>query len=259
MKTSKDILKLPVISISEGEELGFVEDLVIDPTSKGVEFFFVADKLTNLVNKVLKFNNIKCIGINAITIQSKFELKNEEEYSGELEQCISLLEIIDKKVYTENGKELGKINDVIIEQMTRNILLFEVVDDGKKTKISASDVITCGQKAFIVREDFSENKKNKLSTQNTDSSNYKSQMNSQNISQKIRASFGNEKNKSENVFQQKQKEFLLGCTCNEMVLSEKGTIITRKGDVITADILSKITTQKKLTELIMKTSRKSFE
>ena len=58
MKKSADILRLPVISISEGKQVGTVKDLVIDAAQGAVVALVVDDGSWYLGAKVIPFNAI---------------------------------------------------------------------------------------------------------------------------------------------------------------------------------------------------------
>lgn len=295
MKKSKDVFKLPVISIAEGEELGTIVDLLIDLVTGHVQFLVVDNSISNREAKVLEFEHIKCIGINAITIKSKFNLVSYKDDVSKPKNETSFMKIVKTKVYTENGTILGILDDVLIDDTKQWVDSFIVSNEDKKINIVTSAFVVCGKKASIVKENYLEERrvdaerklqrkknieaqklkykqsaKREKATENIENSvkkgkkpekikeNSQKEKISENIknNSKKQNNLNNAQDTEENIFLQKQKEFLIGRICTSNVVNKKGQIIFKKGDVITEEFLNKISSQKKLTELLMKASRK---
>ncbi|HEY3425601.1 MAG TPA: PRC-barrel domain-containing protein, partial [Negativicutes bacterium] len=70
MKKSIDIIGLPIISISEGRELGKVKSFLINPTAGTVVALLIDDGKWYLGAKLLPFSAITGLGEYAVTLES---------------------------------------------------------------------------------------------------------------------------------------------------------------------------------------------
>lgn len=119
-----DLIGLPLISTSQGDKLGNVQEIILN-VKKGVITGFVLDKGGFLrEKKIVDAGQIKSIGDSAITVPF-----HELKYDSELENysnCINYKNIIGKPVYTHCGKSLGIIQDILVNEENGHIVGFEV-------------------------------------------------------------------------------------------------------------------------------------
>ncbi len=156
MKRANDIMKLPVISIIEGEELGIVEDLLIDADNGKVEFLVVNDSEWYMGAKLIAFEDVKGIGVDVITTEKKPNLKPFSECQVAMDFAKRGIRIIGTKAYTETGVYMGIIDEIIVDEKDGIIYGCDLLRDKEKNKgkdkviIPAKSVITFGKQVSIV-------------------------------------------------------------------------------------------------------------
>jgi uncharacterized protein YrrD len=156
MKRANDIIKLPVISILEGEELGIVEDLLIDADNGKVEFLVVNDSEWYMGAKLIAFEDVKGIGVDVITTEKKQTLKPFSECQAAMDYAKRGIRIIGTKAYTETGVYMGVIDEIIVDEKNGVIYGCDLIRDKEKNKgkekviIPSKSVITYGKQVSIV-------------------------------------------------------------------------------------------------------------
>lgn len=152
MKKSVEILGLPIISLSEGRELGNSRFLVINPDQGLVAALVVEDEKWYKGPKLLPFSAVTAIGEYAITINSSSDILPISEAS-DLEKLLDTnIKVIGTKVITNSGRIQGKITEIIIDD-TGLISLCELEDStGTTIEIPASSVVTYGKDVTIIAE-----------------------------------------------------------------------------------------------------------
>lgn len=152
MKRAREILKLPIISITEGENAGFVQDLLIDPASGSVKFLVAKDTEWYLGASLLPFEKIKGIGIDVITTANKNNIKKFNETDKALEYARKDVKIIGTSVYDEMGEYKGVIDEIILNENDGTICGCELLlkDTQEKVILPSSSIITYSKQFIIV-------------------------------------------------------------------------------------------------------------
>lgn len=159
MLASKKFLSLPIISLKEGQQIGFVRNLVINPKTKSIAALVVDPKGFFKEQRIIPFNKVVSLGENAITVSSE----NQVEKATSLPDILQLLKekasILGIKVMTESGKTLGITDEFYINAETGEISSIDI-SEGKieglfngKAKLTAEDIITIGPDVIVVDSD----------------------------------------------------------------------------------------------------------
>lgn len=156
-KQSKKSISLPVLSVTEGEHLGYVKNLVIDPINKVIAAFVVNQKGWFKEDKIIPFNRVKNIGDNAIIIDKV----GTAEKPANLPQIIKYMknptQLINVKVVTTSGKALGHVEEFWFD-ITGKITKFEIsgkITEGlwkDKAVLLSEEVVTVGKDAIMVKD-----------------------------------------------------------------------------------------------------------
>ena len=133
MKKSVEILGLPIISITEGRELGVSKTLLIDAKNGTVAAITIEDADWYRGVKLIPYESVIAIGDDAVTITNSeniLTLDAAGDYEALLDENIR---IIDTKAITKSGTIQGKVTELYIG------------DDGKieKCEITAPDCTIC--------------------------------------------------------------------------------------------------------------------
>jgi uncharacterized protein YrrD len=152
MKKSVDILGLPVISISEGSELGTAKVLVIDPVQGAVAAIAVEDGKWYLGAKLLPFAAVSGIGENAITVESSDQILSLANAPDMEKYLAAEVKVIGAKVLTKSGRFQGKIVDITIDENGKiaNCDVEEI--GGERTVVSGARVITFSKEVVIISD-----------------------------------------------------------------------------------------------------------
>lgn len=156
-KLSRKTLSLPVLSVNEGEHLGYVKSLVVDPVNKEIAAFVVNQKGWFKEDKIIPFNRVRNIGDNAIVIDKS----GTAERPANLPQILKLLknpaQLINSKVITTSGKSLGHVEEFWFD-VTGKITKFDIsggIAEGLwkgKTVLPSEEVVTIGKDAIMVAD-----------------------------------------------------------------------------------------------------------
>ncbi|MDR3289006.1 MAG: PRC-barrel domain-containing protein [Peptococcaceae bacterium] len=156
MKASRKFLSLPVISLREGQHVGSVKHLVLDPAAKTVAALVIDPKGFFKDQKIIPYSKVVSIGDDALTIDKG----NQVEKATNLPELLDLLkektEIIGTKIVTESGKTLGVADEYYIDAKSGKIASIEI-SGGKiegllngKACLKAEQILTIGHDVIVV-------------------------------------------------------------------------------------------------------------
>ncbi|CAN5497332.1 hypothetical protein BH11ARM2_BH11ARM2_30700 [soil metagenome] len=127
-KPGKSFIGMPVVSLANGERMGTVHDVVYSAREGRVLYFTVpvaGGMFGSGKTLLLDAADIKSVGNDAITIENSDLLREQDrnvksvaEDSGE--------SIVGKRLMTEDGDNLGAIDDVLVNPTTFRILAYQV-------------------------------------------------------------------------------------------------------------------------------------
>lgn len=127
MKTSAEILGLPVISITEGRELGMSKTLLIDAKNGAVAAITIEDEDWYRGVKLIPYDSVIAVGADAITITNSeniLTLEDAVDFENLLDENVR---IIGTKAITKAGTIQGSVSEIYIG------------DDGKVVQCEISD------------------------------------------------------------------------------------------------------------------------
>ncbi len=151
-----DLAKLDVITFAEGEKLGKPKDILFDPEQNRIIALLMSEGGWFSSARVIPWQNIKTIGHDSIIVPDRTaEIKADSDpYIKRILEADNVL--TGTEVYTEDGRDLGRINDMYVEDNTGEVIgyevtggMFQALAKGKKF-MPAPDTITMGQDAAFV-------------------------------------------------------------------------------------------------------------
>lgn len=162
MLPSKKFLSLPIISLKEGQQIGFVQNLVIDPKAKAVAALIVNPRGFFKEQRIIPFNRVVSIGENAITVSTESQVEKATNLPDILELLKEKTAIIGIKVMTTNGKTLGIVDEFYLDEQDGCIASLDI-SDGKieglfngKARLKADEILTIGSDVVVVAKDCDE-------------------------------------------------------------------------------------------------------
>lgn len=163
MRKSKRFEGMPVISLAEGQQIGTVKGMVVNPASKEVAALIIEQKGWFSEQKFVPYNKVRSVGSDAITIDQS----NNVEKGTSLPEIVRLLkdktEVVSTKVVSEEGTELGYVEEFFVDLETGQICGLEI--SGKflssvikgKVFLDTSFVRTIGKEIIVTSNEAVDN------------------------------------------------------------------------------------------------------
>lgn len=158
MKPSKKYLSLPIISLQEGQQIGYVKSLILDAGTKALAAIVVDTKGFFKDQRIIPYSRVVSVGEDAITIDKESHVEKTTNLPELVDLVKEKLTIIGTKMVTETGKTLGIADEYYVDQATGKIAQIEI-SGGKiegflsgKAFISAEYITTIGHDVIITQK-----------------------------------------------------------------------------------------------------------
>lgn len=150
MKKSIEILGLPVISITEGRELGISKTLLIDAKNGAVAALTIEDEDWYRGVKLIPYESIIAIGEDAVTITHSDNILSLED-SGDYERLlIENINVIGTKAITKNGRIQGKVTEIFIGDNGKIEQCEITAPDGSVEMVGADEISIFGKQVMVI-------------------------------------------------------------------------------------------------------------
>ena len=160
MKKSVEILGLPIISITEGRELGMSKTLLIDAKNGKVAAITIEDEDWYRGVKLIPYTDVIAIGDDAVTITNSeniLKLDDAGDYEALLDDNIR---VIGTKAITKTGSIQGKISELFIGDDGTIEKCEITAPDGTSSEVMADQISIFGKQVTVI--DPTGEKKNEL-------------------------------------------------------------------------------------------------
>jgi uncharacterized protein YrrD len=235
MKKSIEISGLPIISISDGNQIGIVKSLVINPDKGSVDFLTIEHEDFQVSVKAIPFKKVVGIGEYAVTVESENAVIDLNEIPIANQLVNKKIKITNTRVMTRKGELLGEVQEYYVNQDTGQILGMELKLSSREAVLSSEIVVTFGKDIIIVKEDaashFLENA-GELSPAKD-----KELPESRETIESLSAVMESEGDLRE--LREKQVELLNGRKVTEDILAKSGDILIPAGTILTSQDIEK--------------------
>ncbi len=157
MKKTKEIVGLPIISISDGIEVGKVKTVIINAEKGAIDYVVVDSGIQILSAKVIPTEYVLGIGEYALTIENEDAINDISKIPAAIDLLQKNIQVKGTKVLTKKGRLIGEIGDIYInEEDNCSIVGLEYIADitQKSIRIIPRDsIITFGRNLVVVKED----------------------------------------------------------------------------------------------------------
>lgn len=153
MKKSTQISGLPIISILDGNQVGKVKSLVINPDKGSVDFLTIEHEDFQVSVKAIPFKKVVGIGEYAVTVDSESAVIDLNEIPIANQLVNKKIKITNTKVMTRKGELLGEVIEYFVDQDSGHILGMQLKLPDKEVALSSESVVTFGKDIIIVKED----------------------------------------------------------------------------------------------------------
>ncbi len=158
MKPSRKYLSLPIFSLQEGQQIGYVKSLILNASTKALAAIVVDTKGFFKDQRIIPYSKVVSVGEDAITIDKESHVEKTSSLPELLDLVKEKLTIIGTKMVTETGKTLGIADEYYVDPETGKITQIEL-SGGKidgilsgKTWISAEYITTIGHDVIITQK-----------------------------------------------------------------------------------------------------------
>ncbi|AET65817.1 hypothetical protein Desor_0059 [Desulfosporosinus orientis DSM 765] len=158
MKPSRKFLSLPIISLQEGQQLGYVKSLILDAGKKSLAAIVVDPKGFFKDQRIIPYSKVVSVGDDAITIDKESHVEKSSSIPELLDLVKEKLTIIGTKMVTESGKTLGTAEEYYVDPSTGKITQIEIsggrfegIFNGKAC-ISADYITTIGHDVIVIQK-----------------------------------------------------------------------------------------------------------
>ena len=282
LKKSTEIIGLSVISIQEGKQLGVVKNLIIDATSKAIAALIVEDGNWYLGAKALPFPSISGIGEHAITTNSEKDILDISAFDHLLSAEI---QVIGSIALSDKGNLLGQVYEITIddsgtiaecfikaEEEVSTVSLQQIITFGKNVTIISTEprpqiysaaapveqVIQLAKETPVTASSVIQN----AVDINLSGESYDTQVDDKEeeitlpepnepILNQEQKTADSEPDALAKLFEEKQRQYMLGKHASRKILAENGLVIIEQGEVITEAVLEKAKQAGKFVELSM--------
>ncbi|OGO79773.1 MAG: hypothetical protein A2Y21_10280, partial [Clostridiales bacterium GWC2_40_7] len=157
MKKTQKILGLPIISISDGMEVGKVKSIIINAEKGAIDYIVVDSGIQIFSARVIPNDDVLGIGEYALTIENEGVITDINRIPAAIQLLQKDIHVKGTKVLTKKGRLIGEIGDIYIDEGDNcTITGLEFIADitQKKVRIIPRDsVITFGKNLTVVKED----------------------------------------------------------------------------------------------------------
>lgn len=155
MKKSAEITSLPIISILDGNQVGEVKSLVVNPDKGSVDFLIIGPENVAKNVKAIPFKKVVGIGEYAITIESESAIIDLNEIPIANELVHKKIKITNVKVMTRKGELLGEVQEYCVDKETGDILGMQLKVADREVVLASQSIVTLAKDIIIVSEDAS--------------------------------------------------------------------------------------------------------
>lgn len=161
MKTTQQIIGMPVISISDGNEIGMVKNVIINAAKGTVDFFVIDSGVRSLAGGVIPAGRVLGIGEYALTIQEPDDISDIVKIPAAIELLQKNITVSGTRVLTKKGTLLGEAGDIYINEDDQSYAIVGVEfipnkPDLKSGIIPRSSIITFGKNLLVVNDDVTD-------------------------------------------------------------------------------------------------------
>ena len=146
MKKSHQIIGLPIISISDGNEVGKVKNIVLNADDGTIDYFVVDSGIQVLSTRVIPTSNVLGIGEYAMTVLNPEAISDISKIPSAIDLLQKNITVKGTKVLTKKGSLIGETGDIFVDvENGCNIVGIEYIADITQKKvrlIPRSSVIT---------------------------------------------------------------------------------------------------------------------
>lgn len=247
-RKGKDLVGLPVMSFAEGEQLGKVEDILFDPEQNRIVALLTDGGGWFSSARVVPWQNIQTVGHDSVIVASRSaEIKADSDpYIKRIMEADNIL--VNTQVYTEDGRDLGKIGDLFLDDTSGEVVGYEVSGGmfastlkGKKF-MPAPDTLTVGRDVAFVPNAVADAMEQQVGGL---------QGATQDLTTTASDKLSSARDRVSTATTEQQRSFVLGKTVRSDVTSDSGEVLVPAGKTVDESDVSRAESAGKLNALFL--------
>ncbi|QNU68018.1 PRC-barrel domain-containing protein [Ruminiclostridium herbifermentans] len=266
MKKSKEIIGLPIISISDGTEVGKVKTVIINAEKGAIDYVVVDSGIQILSAKVIPTEYVLGIGEYALTIENEDAINDISKIPAAIDLLQKNIQVKGTKVLTKKGRLIGEIGDIYVNEDDHcSIIGLEFIADitQKNVRIIPRDsIITFGKNLVVVKDDVETTLLNSAAQINNsaeqadiEKKNLEPNLNQANdsINNTVNSTATEEIDSGavSDMMEMKHKEYLNGKIATKTIYDDDGSVLIEENTVIDDEIFEIAKAYGKVIELVM--------
>ncbi|AOT72855.1 PRC-barrel domain-containing protein [Geosporobacter ferrireducens] len=128
LKRGSDIIGLPVICLENGNKKGEIKDILFDSERMLLTAVLVAEGGLLHSSRIIYYQNISCFGEDAIMIQKSSFIEHVPMHYKNPFQFHTRHNILDLEVLTEEGQNIGMVQDLLLDIQKGKIIALILTD-----------------------------------------------------------------------------------------------------------------------------------
>ena len=284
MKKSIEIIGLPVISITEGRELGMSKTLLIDAKNGTIAAITIEDEDWYRGVKLLPYSSVIAIGEDAVTVTNSENILTLED-AGDYEAMMDAnIKIIGTKAITKSGTIQGKVVEIYVGDNGKIEKCEIEARDGSLSEITSDQISIFGKQVTVIDSDLE--KKTELiapkapaeavaapkaeekpaaepKAEAPKAEPAKAEAPKAEPKQEAKPAPKAEPAKAEapkadpsiqmadKATEERHRRFLLGKTVTRKITTDSGVVLVNEGDTVTEEVLQKVKIANKFIDLSM--------
>ncbi|WP_027409475.1 PRC-barrel domain-containing protein [Anoxybacteroides tepidamans] len=235
MKYSAQIVGLPIISISDGGQIGTVKTLVINPEKGTIDFLTIEQEDVQFSLKAIPFKKVVGIGEFAVTVENYGAVIDLAEIPIANQLVNKQIRIKNTKAMTRKGQLLGEVTEFFIDEETGDIMGIELQTNGKQAALSSEFVLTYGKDILIVNETAPASLVDDASQIGQKKEPFAEAAATTDMLNSAEASEKEQGQMTLQTLREKQIELLQGKKVTKDILDQNGNVFIEAGTVLTAE------------------------
>ena len=260
MKKTKEIVGLPIISISDGIEVGKVKTVIINAEKGAIDYVVVDSGIQILSAKVIPTEYVLGIGEYALTIENEDAINDISKIPAAIDLLQKNIQVKGTKVLTKKGRLLGEIGDIYIDEEDNcTIIGLEYIADitQKSIRIIPRDsIITFGKNLVVVKEDVETRLLDRASELATEDTSDLEKKNSESASlsdiiNSVPSEDDIQPGAVSDMMEMKHREYLNGKVSTKTIYDNDGNTLIEENTVIDDVVFDIAKSNGKVIELVM--------
>ena len=274
MKKSIEIIGLPVISITEGRELGMSKTLLIDSKNGTIAAITIEDEDWYRGVKLLPYSSVIAIGEDAVTVTNSENILTLED-AGDYEAMMDAnIKIIGTKAITKSGTIQGKVVEIYVGENGKIEKCEIEARDGSLSEITSDQISIFGKQVTVIDSDLEKKteliapkapagaveapKAEEKPAEEPKAEPAKAEAPKAEPKQEAKPAPKAEAPKADPSIQmadkateERHRRFLLGKTVTRKITTDSGVVLVNEGDTVTEEVLQKVKIANKFIDLSM--------